>query len=188
MSFFSPQTPDNAAGASLAALERARNTFGFVPNLISTMAESPSTAEGYLDLHEAFARSTFSPVEQQVVVLTASRLHRCHYCMAAESAVASMVGMSPDLLMAIRHGESPTDTRIAALVDFTTAVVESRGWVGEEKIGTFLKAGFEPGQVFEVVLGVAKKVMSNYVNHMAETPLDPAFAPTQWTEEGGVAV
>ena len=30
-------------------------------------------------------------------------------------------------------------------------------------------------------LGTSLKVMSNYTNHIAETPLDDAFAPNVWT-------
>ncbi|MDK9760313.1 carboxymuconolactone decarboxylase family protein, partial [Vibrio sp. D173a] len=32
-------------------------------------------------------------------------------------------------------------------------------------------------QVLEVILGLSQKVISNYVNHLAETPVDKAFEP-----------
>lgn len=42
-------------------------------------------------------------------------------------------------------------------------------------------AGFTKAQVLEVILGISFKTLSNYVNHIAETPLDGAFAAQTWT-------
>ena len=39
-----------------------------------------------------------------------------------------------------------------------------------------LGAGYTARTVLEVILGTAVKVMSNYTNHIAGTPLDKAFA------------
>jgi hypothetical protein len=38
--------------------------------------------------------------------------------------------------------------------------------------------------VLEVILGVAMKTISNYSNHIAETPLDEAFAGAAWKPGG----
>jgi hypothetical protein len=34
--------------------------------------------------------------------------------------------------------------------------------------------------VLEVLVGVTQKTLSNYANHLAETPLDDAFAKAAW--------
>lgn len=39
----------------------------------------------------------------------------------------------------------------------------------------FLDAGFTKRQMLEVILGVSQKVMSNYTNHLANTPVDAPF-------------
>ena len=44
----------------------------------------------------------------------------------------------------------------------------------------FYAAGYSERQVLEVILGLAQKVMSNYTNHIAQTPVDRAFAPFVW--------
>eukprot|EP01030_Chromulinospumella_sphaerica_P032223 gene32223-32946_t len=44
------------------------------------------------------------------------------------------------------------------------------------EIAAFVAAGFTRAQALDVVLAVGLKTMSNYVNHLAETPLDPPFA------------
>ncbi|MEL6597721.1 MAG: carboxymuconolactone decarboxylase family protein, partial [Pseudomonadota bacterium] len=39
----------------------------------------------------------------------------------------------------------------------------------------------------EVILGVAQKVLSNYTNHIAQTPVDPAFTKFTWTRNSSKA-
>jgi len=45
-----------------------------------------------------------------------------------------------------------------------------------EQLESFFAAGYQQRQLLEIVLGVAQKVMSNYINHLADTPLDERFA------------
>lgn len=49
-------------------------------------------------------------------------------------------------------------------------VARERGDVSDSAINEFLAAGFTNAQVLEVVLVVATKTISNYVNHIAHTP------------------
>ncbi|TDC82630.1 carboxymuconolactone decarboxylase family protein, partial [Nonomuraea deserti] len=39
----------------------------------------------------------------------------------------------------------------------------------------------------DIVLGVGMKTLSNYTNHIACTPLDPAWADQQWRREQATA-
>ena len=91
-----------------------------------------------------------------------------------------MQGVSADAVDAIRDGNID-EPRMEALRDFTNKVVDKRGWVKEGEIEAFLGAGFTLAQVLEVILGVAFKTISNYANHVAETPLDDAFTARAWT-------
>jgi alkylhydroperoxidase family enzyme len=44
----------------------------------------------------------------------------------------------------------------------------------------FLNAGYTRGQVFEVLMAISMKTLSNYANHIAGTPLDAKFEPFAW--------
>jgi AhpD family alkylhydroperoxidase len=187
MSHFTIHNFDTASAEGAQVLERAEATWGMVPNLVGVLAEAPSAAGAYLDLNDAFAASSLTPVEQQVVALTASHQNGCSYCMAAESTVAAMVGADSATLEALREGRPLPAERLDALSRFTREVVESRGWVGEAELGSFLSAGFTRAQVLEVVLGVTKKTLSNYANHITATPLDAAFEGNRWSQSEPVA-
>ena len=60
-------------------------------------------------------------------------------------------------------------------------MVEKRGWVAPSDLDAFLGAGFTREQVLEVILGIGMKTLSNYTNHVAKTPLDPAFQTLAWS-------
>jgi alkylhydroperoxidase family enzyme len=64
--------------------------------------------------------------------------------------------------------------------------VEQRGWVEPDQMNDFLDAGYSSQQALEVVLGIGLKTLSNYTNHLADTPLDEAFAGRAWqgSEQG----
>ncbi len=129
MSKFGPHTAETAPEASHDGLAGAKGKFGFVPNLFGVLAESPATLDGYLALNDIFERSSFSPQEQQLLLLTISVVNGCTDCVPAYSTVAKTVGLSDAVIGAIRDGKPVPDARLAALHGLAAAVVEKRGRV-----------------------------------------------------------
>jgi len=164
-----------------------------VPNLLGVLAEAPSALEAYLSVSSAFEKTSLTPAEQQVVLLTTSVENRCRYCAAAHTMVARMVGASEEVIRILREGgegEEIADPRLRALGRFTRRVVATNGWVTDEDLKQFVEAGYTKAQLLEVLVGVTQKTLSNYTNHIAHTPLDAAFAASAWvpSEKRGVGV
>ena len=180
MSNFRIHSTATAPDAAATLLQQAESAYGFVPNLLGTFAESPATLDGYMTLGKLFDQTSFTATERQVVLLTISAWNECHYCVAAHSTIAGMPKVPRDVVDAIRDDRPISDPRLEALRRFTLAVVEQRGWAGDQAVGEFLAAGFTKQQILEVILGTAMKTLSNYTNHIAETPLDAAFAGEAW--------
>lgn len=174
--------PETAPAAAKEILAGAKRAFGFVPNLLGTMAEAPALVKAYTTLSRIFEEASFTAAERQVVLLTTSYENGCEYCVAAHSIIAGMQKVPEAVIGAIRGGNPISDARLDALRRFTAAVVESRGWPSEDDTKAFLAAGYGRQQVLEVVLGVGLKTLSNYTNHIAETPLDAPFASAQWSK------
>ena len=177
-----PLDPENASPEGREAMDSAREGMGFAPNLIKVMAHAPPVAEGYLALHEKVSATTLDPMEQQIVLLGASFENGCDYCMAAHTGGLKQAGADDDLVEAARDGETLPDERLDTLLTFTRTVVRERGWVPDEAVQAFRDAGFEEHQILEVVLGVAMKTLSNYTNHVADTPLDDELQPFAWSK------
>lgn len=177
---FTVHTNESAPEASKPLLEAAQKAFGFVPNLQRVFAESPALLEGYMTLWSIFEKSSLSPAEQQVVYLASNYENECTYCMAGHTGLAKLAGLSEDAVEALREGEVIDDPKLQALRSFTAKVVVNRGWVNEADIATFVNAGYTQQAVLDVILGVAVKTMSNYTNHVADTPLDDVMKANAW--------
>lgn len=181
MSQFTFYPIEKAPKAAQALLADAQQKYGFIPNLLAGFAESPATLQAYLDLGAVLNKTSLTPVEQQVVLLAASAENHCTYCVAAHSLIAKrMVKADADIVKALRELKSLPDSKLNALAIFTRAVVKQRGNVVGNALDEFLNAGYTRQQVLEVVLGVAMKTLSNYANHIMDTPLDSAFQPEAW--------
>ncbi len=175
-------TVETAPEAAKEALAAAGKGFGFVPNLLAVMAEVPALLTAYRTLIGLFDQTSLNASERQVVLLTASYENRCEYCVAAHSMIAKMQKVPDAVVAAIRDGRLIADSKLQALRAFTSAVVNSRGLPSDADTAAFFAAGYTRTQVLEVVLGVGIKTLSNYTNHVAETPLDQAFAPAAWSK------
>jgi alkylhydroperoxidase family enzyme len=92
-------------------------------------------------------------------------------------------GVPADVLEAVRDGEPLPDPKLEALSVFVQDMVESRGNPGKDSVKAFLDAGYDEQQVLGVVLGIACKTFSNYVNHLSGTPVDDVFAPYRVDEQ-----
>lgn len=172
-----PVTIETAEPRAKELLEGARKNLGFVPNMYGYMGRMPGVLAGYMSTYTDFRENAgFTPPEQEVVFLTISRVNGCTYCTAAHSMIADKKsGVPADVLDALRKGETLPDEKLQALSTFVEAMVVSRGNPGQKAVDAFLAAGYTETHVLGVVLGIACKTFSNYVNHLSGTPVDDAF-------------
>lgn len=182
MSKFNTHTIDTAPAGSGSFLSAAKDAYSFVPNLLGNMATAPALLEGYMTLADIFNKTALSETERQIILMTNNRLNGCTYCMAAHTTISQMSKVPTDVIEALRNGTPIADPKLEALRTFTAIVNEKRGWVGQDEINAFLAAGYSEQSVLEVILGTSLKIMSNYTNHITQTPLDEAFVPNAWKD------
>ena len=181
MADFAIHSIDTAPEGSKPLLEKAAANYGFTPNLLATMAESPAALETYMTLSQTMSTKTaFSPTELQVVLLGASFENSCTYCIAAHSTISQGSGVPGDVIDSLRSGGAIADPKLNALVNFTRAVVQQRGVLDDATTQAFLDAGYSNQHILEVILGIAMKTLSNFTNHAAHTPVDEAFEANAW--------
>ena len=173
---FTVHTVESAPDGAKETLQGVQKAFGFVPNLLGTMAGAPALLKAYLTVTRLFDETSLSASERQVVLLAASAANGCEYCLAAHTAIASMQRVPAAVIAAARAGRRIEDATLEALRLFATAVTARRGHPNAQETDAFLAAGYSDQQVLEVVLGVGMKTLSNYTNHIAGTPIDAVFA------------
>lgn len=177
---FTLHTIESAPTESKPLLAASQKAYGMIPGLHAVMAESPQHLEGYQILHELFQKTSLSAVERNVVWMAINVEHECHYCVPAHTVIAKMQGVDEATIKALRDN-TPLEPKLEALRTFTISVVRGRGHVNDLEVSAFLAAGYTKRHVLDILLGLGQKIMSNYVNHLAQTPVDAMFASQIWT-------
>ena len=177
MTTLTTHTIESAPEASKALLEKSVSAYGMLPNLHGVLASSPSLLSAYQTLHELFANSSFDAEELTVVWQGINVEHGCTYCVPAHTGIAHSMKVNPNLTQALRDQQPMPTAKLQALLDMTLIIVRNRGNVTNEELAAFYAAGYGEQQLLEIILGLSQKVISNYTNHIAETPVDDAFKP-----------
>jgi len=175
MSEFTIHTLDSAPDKSKPLIQNTKQKLGFIPNLLAVMAESPATLESYLSLGQLFDKTSFTVTERQLILLSISRYRNCCYCLAAHGTLAKNQNISTDLVNAVYYKQTFNDEKFDALRIFTLAVLEHQGWVKPLELNAFYQAGYNKQHVLEVVLAISFKTLSNFINHINDTPIDNQF-------------
>jgi len=171
---------ESAPEASKSLLENSQKAYGMIPGLHGVLAGAPELLDAYQKLHELFVNTSFNNEELTVVWQSINVEHACHYCVPAHTGIAKMMKVDDAIVEALRNETPLADSKLEALRTMTLAITRNRGNVSQEDLETFYAAGYGERQVLEIILGLSQKVISNYTNHIANTPVDDAFEKFAW--------
>jgi alkylhydroperoxidase family enzyme len=174
---FLPLTISTAPDSSKQILAEIIKANGSIPNLMGTLANSSVALEGYRALEAIWENGSFTPRERQLILLTASAENHGGYCTAAHSTVLdTALPTPPEVVFAIRHNIPVPDAKVNAVVMLLRELMRGRGYARQETIQNFIAAGYRKEQVIELLVGIALKTISNYLDHLSPVPVDQTFA------------
>lgn len=145
-------------------------------NILKGLANSGAGFQAYLALSGALKEAALTTQERELVALLMAELNSCDYCLAAHSSAGKRLGLTEDQMLDARNGTA-TDPRHRALLAFTTALHEKKGFVSDEDLEDFRSVGYDDGHIVEVIATYALNLYTNYFNHVNETPVDFPAAP-----------
>lgn len=165
---FAPHTPDTAPPAARPAMEAVTRAFGRLPDAVAKLAASPELLTGFLELSEAFERSTLAPLARETVVMTVAVRNDCHVCVTLHTGKLRKLGAGTDLITALRE-ERPLPAGhedLEAVRRFALRVLATAGGVDDEEVQEFLDHGYTERNALEVVLGIGTYTMSTLANRL----------------------
>ncbi|MBL4661759.1 MAG: carboxymuconolactone decarboxylase family protein [Alcanivoracaceae bacterium] len=168
MNNFTFYTTDNATGDAKDILDKVQNKYGFVPNLFGYMAEAPYTIDAYAYMTNLLGKTDLTPAQQQIALLAVSHYHDCKFCALAHRAFGKASNSNAQTMLAIVSGKKIEDEKDRAIVDMINATLENRGWVDDEHLNAFYAAGFTKRNVYDLILIISIKTLSNYSNHLTK--------------------
>lgn len=178
---------NTAPAGSAEILNSVKQAWGFVPNLHRVLAESPAALEAYGTLWGIAEKTSFTPIERNIAYLAIIYENECTYCMAGHSNLSRMASVDADHIAAVREGRSISDSRLEALRQFAASITRNRGAVKDSEVASFKAAGYDNRAVLDVFVLAATKLISNYTNHLADTPLDAFMKGAEWSAPGHLA-
>jgi len=176
------QSLESAPEESKELLEKSKKAYGMIPGLHGVLAGAPGILDAYQKLHELFVDSSFNNEELTVVWQSINVEHECHYCVPAHTGIAKMMKVDDAITEALRNETKLENSKLEALRAMTLKIVRNRGNVTQEDLDAFYEAGYGERQVLEIILGLSQKTISNYVNHIANTPVDEGFKKYDWSK------
>jgi alkylhydroperoxidase family enzyme len=180
MQKFTVHTIESAPEKSKPTLRGMQQKFGFLPNIMGTMAENPALLNGFAASFGSFHGGSFDECEKQVLLLTNAVTIECPWTVAAHSTFTIEDGVSESDVRAIREGKLPKDPKYAALSEITRSLIENRGNATEADIEKFMSAGHSKAQIFEVVLGIGISMTTATTTNIAGTPVEDHFKAQIW--------
>jgi AhpD family alkylhydroperoxidase len=181
MSNFPLHTIESAPEKSKPVLRALQQTFGFIPNVAATMAESPVLINGFIGVFENVHAGSFTEAQMQTLLLTNAITNACPWAVAFHTALALKHGLDPADVQAIRERRVPTDAKHAALSTLAKRLIEKRGRLDDGDLRAFFASGFGSEHVLEVITVVAASTITNYAGNVAAPPLEDAFAAHAWS-------
>ncbi len=139
--------------------------------MFKAVANSPAALQSMWAGFGALAGGTLgAKLGEQIAVAIANR-NRCEYCLAAHTVLGQNAGASVDEMTAAQAGHSD-DARTAAALTFALKVVEQRAQVSDADVAQLRAAGFDDGQIVEILAHVALNLFTNYINVALDVPVD----------------
>lgn len=161
-----------AAQADVAPLlQQIHGAFGVVPNMFRAVANSPAALGSMWSAFGALGQGRLgAKLGEQLAVAIADR-NDCAYCLAAHTVLGQKAGATAQEMAAAQSGEAD-DPRTAAALRFALAVVERRAHIDDAAVADLRQAGFDDGEIVEIIAHVALNLFTNYVNVALDVPVD----------------
>lgn len=161
---------EEAEGKQKELLDAVKAKFGFVPNMMATMAASPAVLEAYLNFSNALGSSLNAKLREQIALATAE-INHCRYCASAHTAIGKMVGLDDEAVTDARRAAA-SDERADAALKFAQALLIGRGQVTDAQIEAVRAAGYADAEIAEIVANTVLNILTNYFNETAKTTVD----------------
>lgn len=166
-----PVKPDSTDTRTAETLASVKAKLGMLPNLFTTLAQSPAALNSYLYLTEAVTTGHLTSKQRELIAIAVAQENECEYCLSAHTAIAKGLGLNDEAIKHARAGAA-THSLDNAIVVFAIKMVRSRGGVSDADFMAIRKAGGDDSFIIEIAMNVVLNILTNYVNRLADTDVD----------------
>ena len=163
--------PQAVPAASQPLLDQIQQAFGATPNMFKAVSNSPAALQSMWGFFGALGKGTLGARLGEQLAVAIANANRCEYCLAAHTVLGQNAGATGADMAAAQVGRSD-DPRTAAALAFALKVVGQRAQVYDADFTNLRTAGFDDGQIVEIMAHVALNLFTNYINVALDVPVD----------------
>lgn len=163
--------PAKATGNTRQLFGRIQAKLGAVPNLFRVLGNSPAALEGYLNFSGALGSGVLDAKLREQIALAVAEINDCTYCRSAHTYIGGKVGLSEREITDARKVVA-ADERTAAILNLARSIVVQRGELSDSEFKAARAARLTDAEIVETTANVALNLLTNYVNHVAQTVVD----------------
>jgi uncharacterized peroxidase-related enzyme len=163
--------PASATGKTKQLFDGVQTKLGIVPNLFRVFGNSPAALEGYLNFSGALAGGVLSAKVREQIALAVAEINYCGYCLSAHTYIGGKVGLNEREIADARQ-VAAADEHTAAILNLARSIVVQRGELSEAEFKAARAAKLTDAEIVETTANVALNILTNYVNHIAQTVVD----------------
>ncbi len=163
--------PTDATGPVEQTFAEIKSAFGVVPNMFRAVANSPEALASMWGSFTALGGGRLGAKLGEQIAVTIADRNNCNYCLAAHTVLGQKAGASAQEMADAQGGRS-ADPRTQAALAFAVKVVDARADIAAADVDALRKAGFDDGEVVEIIAHVALNLFTNYVNVALDVPVD----------------
>jgi len=174
MKTFNVPTRDQVSPASQTAFDNLTRAIGMVPNLYAAIGYSEHGLSRYLAFQAG--KTSLNNKEKEAVNLVVSEVNGCRYCQSAHTVLGKMNGFTEDDVLDLRSGVSK-NPKLSALVGLAKEITEKKGRTSDATLEAFYAAGYNDGNLVDVILLISDKIAMNYLHNLTNVAIDFPVAP-----------
>ena len=176
-------TVDSAPAESRPVLKSIAEDLGFVPNLASIAAGSPTLLAGFDGLRRAVGSGSLDPVLRETAGLAVGVAVDNAYGVAFHSTVLAKLGVEEEQIARMRSGAEPSDPTRAAAYHLARELVLNRGKVTVDAAQRATGAGLSTADILEIVAECTFATLVGLIDNLAgRVELDEFLQPRAWAE------
>lgn len=163
--------PLKATGRTKEVLDRVAQHIGWVPKMITLLANSPAATEVYLQFNVALAQTALPRHTRCLIAVAVAELNGCIYSAMIAHGQAMKAGV-PEAAVADARRAQSQDPKVAAALLFVTNLVEHRGKVFPQEVAELRSAGYSDTEIVDIVATVVLSLFRDYFNLVAGTEIE----------------
>lgn len=163
--------PAMTTGKTRELLDAVETQLGNVPNLFRVLANSPAALEGFLSFNSALAGGVLTSRVREQIALAVAEINYCSYSLSAHAYLGARVGLT-EREVADARKVLAADVHTAAILSLARGIAVQRGVLGDAELRAARAANISDAEIVEIVASVGLNILTNYLNHVAQTVVD----------------